>query len=256
MPQNTFESFPEDVMKRCLQCEFVYEDEQSVCDMDGSELVHEADSLPLPPIADTASEPAVLAAKPAPRNFAVPAFAGIILAALLFIAYYAITHTPQRPDANQTIASTTVPQATPDLNPEPSPVTVATEPIAEITPDPDVPDNKPAPSARLNSGPVVVASSPEHDRGAVVIRLTNGATIRADDTWQKREGIWYRQNGLVTFLKRSQVRTIERPAPVRPVTIKPVEKKTQPEAADKKKESRVTSILKTTGRILKRPFKF
>ena len=67
-------------MKRCLQCEFVYEDEQSVCDMDGSELVHEADSLPLPPLADTASEPAVLTAKPAPRNLAVPAFAGIILA--------------------------------------------------------------------------------------------------------------------------------------------------------------------------------
>ena len=209
-------------MKRCLQCEFVYEDEQSVCDMDGSELVHEAESLPLPPLTSVASEPAVLTAESAPRNFAVPAFAGIILAALLFIAYYAITHTPQRPDANRTIASTTVPQATPELNPEPSPVTVATEPIAEITtPGSAVPDTKPAPMARLNSGPVVVASSPEHDRGAVVIRLANGATIRADDAWQKREGIWYRQNGLVTFLKRSQVRTIERPAPVRPVTIKP-----------------------------------
>jgi len=244
-------------MKRCLECEFVYEDEQSVCDMDGSELVHEADSLPLPPLAGSASEPAVLTAKSAPRNIAVPAFAGIILAALLFIAYYATTHPPQRPNANQTIAGTTLPQAAPDLDPQPSPVNVATEPIAEITtPGSTIPDAKPAPMARLNSGPVVVASSPEHDRGAVVIRLTNGATIRADDAWQKREGIWYRQNGLVTFLKRSQVRTIERPAPVRPAPLKPAEKKTTSEAADKKKESRVTSILRTTGRILKRPFKF
>jgi hypothetical protein len=119
-----------------------------------------------------------------------------------------------------------------------------------------VPDTKPATIARLNSGPVLVASSPEHDRGAVVIRLTNGATIRADDAWQKREGIWYRQNGVVTFLKRNRVRTIEKPAPIRPATLKPAEKKPRPEAADKKKESRVTSILKTTGRILKRPFKF
>jgi cytoskeletal protein RodZ len=244
-------------MKRCLQCEFVYEDEQSVCDMDGSELVHEAESLPLPPLVSIASEPAALTAKSAPGNFAVPAFAGIILAALLFIAYYATTHTPQRPNANQAIANATLPQATPDLNPGPSPETVAAEPIAEITtPESTPPETKPAPIARLNSGPVVVASSPEHDRGAVIIRLTNGATIRADDAWQKREGIWYRQNGLVTFLKRSRVRTIERPAPVRPAPLKPAEKKTKPEAADKKKESRVTSILKTTGRILKRPFKF
>jgi hypothetical protein len=244
-------------MKRCLQCEFVYEDEQSVCDMDGSELVHEAESLPLPPLASIASEPTVLTAKPTPRNFAVPAFAGIILAALLFIAYYATTHTPQRLNASQAIATPAVPQPAKNSAAEPSPVTVAAEPLAEITtPDSTVPDPKPAPMARLNRGPVVVASSPEHDRGAVVIRLTNGATLLADDAWQKREGIWYRQNGVVTFLKRSQVRTIERPAPVRPATLKPAEKKTKPEAADKKKESRVTSILKTTGRILQRPFKF
>jgi hypothetical protein len=244
-------------MKRCLQCEFVYEDEQGVCDMDGSELVHEAESLPLPPLRSDASEPAVLTAKSAPRNFAVPAFAAIILAALFFIAYYATTHTPQRPNANQAIGNTTLPQATPELKPQPSPVTVATEPTEETTtPGSTVPDVKPAPIARLNSGPVLVASSPEHDRGALFIHLTNGAKIRADDAWQKREGIWYRQNGVVTFLKRSQVRTIERPAPVRPATLKPAEKKTKPEAADKKKESRVTSILKTTGRILKRPFKF
>jgi hypothetical protein len=244
-------------MKRCLQCEFVYEDEQGVCDMDGSELVHEAESLPFPPLPSDASEPAVLTAKSAPRNFAVPAFAGIILAALFLIAYYATTQTPQRPNAKQAIANTTLPQARPELNPQPSPLAVAAEPIAETTtPGSTVPDTKPAPMARLNSGPVVVANSVEQDRGAIVIRLINGATIRADDAWQKREGIWYRQNGLVTFLKRSQVRTIERPAPVRPATLKPAEKKTKPGAADKKKESRVTSILKTTGRILKRPFKF
>jgi cytoskeletal protein RodZ len=244
-------------MKRCLQCEFVYEDEQGVCDMDGSELVHEAESLPLPPLASIPSEPDVVTAKSAPRNFAVPAFAGIILAVLLFIAYYATTHTPPRPNATQAIANTPIPQATPDLNPQPPPATVTAEPIAETTtPDTTVPDTKPATIARLNSGPVLVASSPEHDRGAVVIRLTNGATIRADDAWQKREGIWYRQNGVVTFLKRNRVRTIEKPAPIRPATLKPAEKKPRPEAADKKKESRVTSILKTTGRILKRPFKF
>jgi hypothetical protein len=32
-------------MKRCPQCEFLYEDDQSLCDMDGKELIH--DSIPL-----------------------------------------------------------------------------------------------------------------------------------------------------------------------------------------------------------------
>lgn len=44
-------------MKRCPLCDFIYEDDQSVCDMDGTELVHDSeelvpaakDSTPAPP---------------------------------------------------------------------------------------------------------------------------------------------------------------------------------------------------------------
>lgn len=33
-------------MKRCPQCEFIYEDEQSLCDMDGAELAYESRPFP------------------------------------------------------------------------------------------------------------------------------------------------------------------------------------------------------------------
>lgn len=38
-------------MKRCPQCEFIYEDDQSLCDLDGFELAH--DSLALVPVTTT-----------------------------------------------------------------------------------------------------------------------------------------------------------------------------------------------------------
>ena len=78
---------------------------------------------------------------------------------------------------------------------------------------------------------------------------------------------------MVTFLKRSRVRSIQRlaaPAPrFKLVAINAEEKNrrpenataqnqprvAKPEAASMKKESRVVSFLKTTGRILKKPFK-
>lgn len=40
-------------MKRCPQCEFIYEEEQSHCDMDGTALLHDPDALP-----SISSEPA------------------------------------------------------------------------------------------------------------------------------------------------------------------------------------------------------
>jgi hypothetical protein len=114
---------------------------------------------------------------------------------------------------------------------------------------------------RLTPGSVSAGASSGDGGGPVIVRLNNGAAIRADEAWEKSEGVWYRQGGVVTFLKRSEVRTIERlPSPTarsKSVASNTVEKSRQTESAtDTKKESRVTSFLKKTGRILKKPFKF
>ena len=65
-------------MKRCPQCEFIYEDEQNTCDMDGTILAFDAS----------------VAAANAPsrsrlRSFALPAVIGTMLASLLIVAFYA-----------------------------------------------------------------------------------------------------------------------------------------------------------------------
>jgi hypothetical protein len=114
---------------------------------------------------------------------------------------------------------------------------------------------------RLTPGPVSAGTPSGDGRGPVIVRLTNGAAIRADEAWEKREGIWYRQGGVVTFLNRSQVRAIERlPSPTpraKSVAYNSAEKSRQTEPApEPKKESKVSSFLKKTGRILKKPFKF
>jgi DNA replication protein DnaD len=104
------------------------------------------------------------------------------------------------------------------------------------------------------------------------VRLTNGATIKADEAWERREGIWYRQGGMVTFLKRGRVRTIERPSrSLLKAAANNVEEKNRKsnsvaaqnqlrirklEPPDTKKQSRVRSFLKKTGRMLKKPFTF
>jgi hypothetical protein len=127
----------------------------------------------------------------------------------------------------------------------------------------------PATRERLRSSPVS-AGAPDPRSRSVILRLTNGATISADEVWQKKEGVWYRQAGMVTFLKRSRVRSIERVATPRSQQQTAVnnvgERSRKPDAQNQlrlrrlesvetKKPSRVNSFLKWTGRILKKPFK-
>ena len=76
-------------MKRCPQCEFIYEDDQSLCDMDGALLVFDACSLPnlhaLAPI----DVPLVPKAHWRHRTF--PAMAALILATVLSLVYFVST---------------------------------------------------------------------------------------------------------------------------------------------------------------------
>jgi hypothetical protein len=38
--------------------------------------------------------------------------------------------------------------------------------------------------------------------------LTSGGKIEADEVWRTKDGVWYRRNGIVTLLKRGQVKNI------------------------------------------------
>jgi len=77
-------------MKRCPQCEFIYEDDQSLCDMDGALLVFDARSLPklnaLVP-----AEATLAPSRPAWRHRTFPAMAALILATVLSLVYFVST---------------------------------------------------------------------------------------------------------------------------------------------------------------------
>ena len=171
-------------MKRCPQCEFIYEDDQSLCDMDGVLLVF--DSRTLPNQHALATVPATPSTTPR-RNRAVPAFATLVLALVLGMVYYVSTRQPNYPP--------TIPAST-----------LSVAPVAIPTPEP-------APSAE----PTPVEEPVKEEVKQEVKRPTA---------------------------------TAKKPA-AKTATVS----QTKPTAEPKKEDSKVNSILKKTGRILKKPFK-
>lgn len=176
-------------MKRCPKCEFIYEDDQSLCDMDGVLLVLDSRKLPNHGALQT-----VPAAKTAPkRNRAVPAFATVILALVLGLVYYVSVHRR----ATQNSYTPPPPSAASTSNPVPAEVNMNPTPEAQ---PPAAEESKPEPAK-----PTAAAAAP---------------------------------------------------APVKKVAAKPAPIPAKPKVEEKKDESKVNSILKKTGRILKKPFKF
>jgi len=105
-------------MKRCPKCEFIYEDDQSLCDMDGVLLVLDSRTLPNLHALQTVPAP-----KTAPkRNRAVPAFATLILALVLGMVYYVSI---QRKAAQQA-----------DIPAQPTAATTS-QPVLEVNPAPE-----------------------------------------------------------------------------------------------------------------------
>lgn len=285
-------------MKLCPQCDFIYEDDQTVCDMDGKELVFDsATAVTDQSFASPVSETSEFASDLPPsqlganrwRAVAVATVIGFALAALVIAVYLAGTRqirSRRAPEVSEPAidrspnkipaqSSSENPSGQPpsDLASTQTPVPVAQDSKAQSIDSSSAPTDPTAlsPSAnakeslahtRLTPGSVSAGATSVNNRGPVIVRLTNGSAIRADEAWEKREGIWYRQGSVVTFLKRSQVRTIERlPPPTQPARSATInnagQKSKQPETkADAKNESKVTSFFKKTGQILKKPFKF
>lgn len=176
-------------MKRCPKCEFIYEDDQSLCDMDGVLLVFDSRKLPNHHALQT-----VPASKTAPkRNRAVPAFATVILALVLGLVYYVSVHRK----ATQNSYTPPAPSAASTSNPVPAEVNV--NPTSEAQP----PAEEPKPE---QPKPAAAAAAPAPVKKAPAVKPT--------------------------------------PAPAKS------------KVEEKKDESKVNSILKKTGRILKKPFKF
>jgi hypothetical protein len=175
-------------MKRCPQCEFIYEDDQSLCDMDGVLLVFDSRTLPNEHALTTVTSKA----QPK-RNRAVPAFATLILALVLGMVYFVST---QR-KATQT--AYTPPTVESSANPAP-----AESPLQVAAPEPE-----PQPPVEEPKEPKTTAKP-----AAAVVPVKKTSTKTSTSS------------------------------------------QTKPATTEKKDDSKVGSILKKTGRILKKPFKF
>ncbi|HEU4434141.1 MAG TPA: hypothetical protein VFR51_12230 [Pyrinomonadaceae bacterium] len=178
-------------MKRCPQCEFIYEDDQSLCDMDGVLLVFDSRTLPNHhAVHALATVSGPVPEKGSRRSRMVPAFATLIL--MLAVASVYFVSTPR---------STT----TPDFTPPIVNATAASEMPAVVPPAPT-----PAPEEPPKEEPRETHSSP------------------------------------------APVTTKSAAAPPKNSTKPAAGAKPEP----KKDDSKVESILKKTGKLLKKPFKF
>ena len=189
-------------MKRCPQCEFIYEDDQSLCDMDGILLVYDSQKLPKPAKTATGS------AKSQWKNRVFPAIAAVILATVLGLVYYVsiqprvVRNAPSAPIMNGGQPSTP-PVSSTSLAPE-----------TRQAPETTVKDEKPTessetPKAEPKEAKKSVKAASSTDQPATKTKVKTSSTQKAQSSIQTR-----------------------------------------------KDESKIGSLMKKTGRILKKPFKF
>ena len=189
-------------MKRCPQCLFLYPDSDEKCDFDQTSLEV---------VDDSALEP--VATRPKKRRVVpVLAGAGFILVVLVGALYFGLSQQSRRAAAATESSIPVQPSSTPlpvTLAPSPSPV-----PSPSPSPSPSAsPKASPAISTahtRATSDPVSTSGPGMGTRqgGKPVIMLTSGGKIDADEVWRTKDGVWYRRNGIVTLLKRGQVKNI------------------------------------------------
>ena len=203
------------IMKRCPECSFIYPHNDEHCDFDGAALTSfdEADI-------ETDKSPQAFSVQIKKNRFNQTWTLSLIVmvASITILASVVLVKLRRQSRSERTIAVTEQHGPESPLV-QPTPAIVVTDlPVTLPSPSPgatriSVPT--PKPSTVKKSGPTI-SSSPvstsnaEQVKHPATIRLSSGATIEADEVWRTRDGIWYRRNGMVTLLKSSEVRAINR----------------------------------------------
>jgi hypothetical protein len=190
-------------MKRCPQCLFLYPDSDERCDFDNTSL----------DVVDEAEIDAATSSNQANRRkrkfLPVAAAVGLMLGVLVFAVYYGVSQYGRKTSAaTQETVAPVVPSQPEVTLPSPSP-TVSPSPSPSPSPKSSPPTISTA-HTRATSDPVSTSGPGigKREGGKPVIMLTSGGKIEADEVWRTRDGIWYRRNGMVTLLKRNQVKAI------------------------------------------------
>lgn len=255
-------------MKLCPHCEFIYEDDQSVCDMDGKALVFEPTLNVFPgtaPLQQSVSAQRARAPRfSAYRRLAVAAMTGLVLGATLVLFFYVFTQgvSSAEPAAAPTSTSNpvpTVPKKSVSPAAHATPVSHGSMPLAgePVSSDPQpAREGSASDAARQAPQPALPATSP-----------ANGST--APRTGPKTPDTPAASAKTAPSLSISSLPRVEplprlKPLPklAAPKTAKTTARKTVTAtsrpmhvSAKQNKESRFGSFLKKTAKILKKPFK-
>ena len=188
-------------MKRCPECDFLYENDQRFCDMDGREL-----SLAPRPLLLTEGlvpKPPAMLVKSQRRRLAVRVTAAIILGAVLFLAFYGSMH---RIPAEEISYSAT----------------------------------------KANASTIAAGNAAPERKPAAVTEQVSAASVETADQLvrdvRKAQGV----------SSPAKARTIA--APSRVPAAPRQEMKSDSKQENHKKESKLGSFFKKTGRLLKKPF--
>ena len=226
-------------MKRCPQCEFIYEDDQSLCDMDGIVLVFDTTPLPrLQAVTDPATD---FVAAASWRNHILPMIAAAILGSVLFLVYYVSTHPLASRGVDFTPGSSiTVPQSVPKD---------AAGPTTPASPPPVDSQSEKAAVPSNNEGNVKTDSTDEVKVGGDTKAATGAPSVKPTDS------------------------PVTQPEKVDPASPKTPEEKARDASSvprsqssiprrnpqrgrenSQKLNSKIASFFKKTGNVLKKPF--
>jgi hypothetical protein len=209
-------------MKRCPECDFLYEDDQRLCDMDGIALVHDPRVFPA-----NSSMSAGHAAKHIWQRLAI-AFPLTVLAAL---AFYVLQHQPGLQASHP--AAVVISSESPIGQPASNDAAPTSTMHAAGTMDSSRASERPQRQGEVQEAPQSEAgpSAPESTKGS-----GQGTDVNSRE---------------------------DAPEANPPAALKSNEKPVKPQASPRRrasaneaeKDSKITSLLKKTGRILKKPFK-
>ncbi|HZE68457.1 MAG TPA: hypothetical protein VE135_02895 [Pyrinomonadaceae bacterium] len=201
-------------MKRCPKCEFIYEEDQRLCDMDGAALIHDPRAL---------VDKTVRPVKPAPRpGLKLFGQLGIPLVILSVVAFYVFGIQTGSQNGNPPSARIVNGSGSAPDGPSSSEKKASSNPDTAVS---DVPTTQSSP-ADDGEGPKAPGRS---------VSNQNESFLPTDN----REG------------KRPIKSASASPTPRRP--LMGPRSQISPRKKDSK-DSRVTSFLKKTGRLLKKPF--
>ncbi len=211
-------------MKRCPLCEFIYEDEQSLCDMDGIALVASPEALAIEGI--SATEPvgyATISTRSRAMRLFITAVAGVVLG-LVLVLVYSVSN--QR--ARMRVTSSSPAQVAVDSQ-SPAADSTTAAPLAQPLDSTQSPEPPKTPETR---------ESPARD--AIVIT----------DSPEGAKPLPEASQSLAPRFESKSKPGIAKPKP-QGVNLKGHAE----ENTNTKKDSAVGSILKKAANILKKPFK-